>query len=116
MGRRRARAFVKEAVVLFGFLNGLWLAIGVNPARTLLQVLEGIVARLTGGAPVAFVFTLLPIVLVAAMLVLIHKRAGWLGFAAVGLAFVAGLWLLVAPTLAFFLLLGGLGVGYLATR
>lgn len=117
MGRRRTQTFLKEFVILFGFLNGLFLSLGVNPAQTLLGVLMNIVDSLTGGnGAVLLALTLAPLVLLVLMLYLIHKRAGWLGFVAVGLAFVSGLWLVAVPTAAFFLLVGAIALGYVATR
>lgn len=113
---RRSATFLKEAVILFGFLNGLWLALGVNPGAELLDVLRGIVESVFSGTFVRTTFALLPILLVVAMLYVIHRRGGWLGFVAVGAAFVAGLVLLAEPTWAFFLLLGALALGYVATN
>lgn len=113
---RRSATFLKEAVILFGFLNGLWLAIGVNPGAELLDVLRGIVENAFSGTLVRTLFAILPLVLVVAMLAFIHRRGGWLGFIAVGAAFVAGLVLLAEPTWAFFLLLGALALGYFAAR
>lgn len=114
---RRTTTFLKEFVVLFGFLNGLFLSLGVSPGATLLDVVAGILDSLTGGnGTVRLALTLLPLALLAAVLSLIGRRAGWLGFVAVGLAFVAGLWLLAAPTPAFFLLLAALALGYVAAR
>lgn len=117
MARRRQQAFLRESVVLFGFLNGLFLAIGVNPGRTLLAVLIEISDSLTGGnGAVRLVLTLLPLALLIFALYLIHKRAGWLGFVAVGLAFLSGLWLLAEPATGSVLLLAALGLGYVAAR
>lgn len=117
VGRRRTQTFLKESVILFGFLNGLFLGIGVNPAATLLGVIEEILVSLTGGNGIVLLaLTLLPLALLGLALYLIWKRGGWLGFVAVALAFVSGLWLLAAPTTAFFLLLGAVALGFVATR
>lgn len=113
---KRTQTFLKEFVILFGFLNGLWLALGVNPGARLLEVLVGIVENLVSGAPVRVLFTFAPILFVVAMLWLIYRRGGWVGFLAVGLGFVAGLQVLAAPELSFFLLLAALVLGFLATR
>lgn len=114
---RRATTFLKEFVVLFGFLNGLFLSVGVNPGATLLDVLADMIDSLTGGnGAVRLALTLAPLALLAAILYLIARRAGWLGFVAVGMAFVSGLWLLSAPTPAFLLLAGALALGYVAAR
>ena len=117
MPRRRTQVFLKESVILFGFLNGLFVSIGVNPGATLLAVIANTIDSLTGGNGLArLLLTLLPLVLVGLALYLIGKRGGWLGFLAVGLAFVSGLWLLAAPTLATLLLLASLALGVIATR
>lgn len=113
---RRTGVFLKEGVILFGFLNGLWLAIGVNPGAELFEVFEGIILGLTSAGPVVFALTILPLALAALMFVLIFKRGGWLGLVAVAVAFVSGLWLLANPSVAFFMLLGALGLGFVATR
>lgn len=116
MAGKRASKFLREAVVLFGFLNGVWLAVGVNPGARLLEVLEGILQRLTGNEWVPFLFTIVPILLVAAMLLFIAKRGGVLGFVAVGLAFVAGLNVVVQPVTALALLVAAALVGWFAAR
>ncbi|HUR69923.1 MAG TPA: hypothetical protein VM370_11815 [Candidatus Thermoplasmatota archaeon] len=117
MVRRRTTLFLRESVILFGFLNGLFLALGVDPGGTLLSVLGEILDSLTGGNGwVRLVLTVLPLALLAFALYTIHKRAGWLGFVPVGLAFLSGLWLLAQPVTAFALLAAALGIGYLASR
>jgi len=114
---RRTQVFLKESVIFFGFLNGLFLAIGVNPGATLLDVLRSVIENLVGQSGwVALAFTLLPILLVALALRYIFKRGGWLGFLAVALAFLAGLWLLAEPQLGAGLLVAALILGFLATR
>lgn len=114
---RRKQTFLKESVVLFGFLNGLFLSLGVNPGATLFAVASNIVVSLTGAnGVVLLLLTVAPLALLAFMLYAIHKRAGWLGFVAVGVAFVSGLWLIADPTAAFLLLIGALTLGYVAAR
>lgn len=115
--KRRTRIFLRESVILFGFLNGLWLAIGVNPGAALLEVAKGAADNLLGaGGPLDFIFTFLPLALGIVALVLIYRRAGWLGFLAVGLAFLAGAWILAETKLALVLMAGAVALGILATR
>lgn len=117
MGKRRAKLFLRESVILFGFLNGLFLSLGVNPGATLLAVLGEILDSLTGGnGAVRLALTLAPLALVGFALYTIHKRAGWLGFVAVAIAFLSGLWILAEPITGILLLLAALGVGYAITR
>lgn len=114
---RRRRTFLKESVILFGFLNGLFLALGVNPGATLLEVARSVAENLVGSSgALALAFTLLPLLLVGAALYFIYRRGGWLGFVAVALAFFAGLALLASPVLGAALLVGALLLGIVATR
>lgn len=117
MGRRRANAFLRESVILFGFLNGLFVSLGVNPGATIFAVLGNVIESMAGAnGTVRLALTWAPLVLLLGALYLIHKRAGWLGFVAVGLAFLAGLWLLPEPVTGVLLLVGALGLGYVASR
>lgn len=116
MGRRRAQVFVKEGVVLFGFLNGVFLSLGVNPGAELLGVVAGFAQRVASGSAVSFLVAVLPLVLLAAMLVVIFRRGGWMGLLAVSLAFLAGVVLLADAALSLLLLLAALALGYVAAR
>lgn len=113
---RRTGVFLKEFVVLFGFLNGVWFAVGVNPGAELLEVLLGMGEGLVSGSLLEFAATFVPLVLLGVMLFLIHRKGGWLGFAAVGLAFLAGLQVTSAPRVMAVLLLAALALGYWAAR
>lgn len=113
---RRTQVFLKEFVVLFGYLNGIWVAVGVNPGATLLRVLEGYFERLFSGELVDTLFALVPLLFLIAMLVIIFRKGGWLGLAAVALAFLAGMQILSAPATSLVLLLVALGAGFVATK
>lgn len=116
MAKRTGR-FLKEFVVLFGFLNGVWIAVGVNPGQEFLGIVRGIVESLAGGNGVVdFLFTAIPLLLLVGALVAIARRGGWLGFAAVALGFLSGLQVVAAPRLSLVLLLAALGLGWIATR
>ena len=115
MAKRTGR-FLKEFVILFGFLNGVWLAVGVNPGAELLDVVRGTVEGLVSGSWAEFLFTFIPIALLVVTLWLIFRQGGWVGFLAVGAAFLAGLQVTSAPRVMFVLLLIALGLGWIATR
>jgi len=115
--RRRAKLFLRESVILFGFLNGLFVSLGVNPGATIFAVLGNMLESLIGGnGAVRLALTLAPLALLGIALYLIHKRAGWLGFVAVGLAFLSGLWLLPDPVTGSILLAAAVALGYFAAR
>lgn len=116
LARRRA-IFLKEFVVLFGFLNGVWVAVGLNPGATLLETLQGFLFALTGGVgALEFVFALLPTVLLALMIYLILRKGGWLGLVAVLAGFVGGMQIVTNPKASLALLVVSMGLGWLATR
>lgn len=108
--------FLKEFVILFGFLNGVWLAVGVNPGAELLGVLQGIAERLVSGRLVAFLFTAIPIALTVGVLYLILRKGGWVGFLAVLCGFFAGLHVISSPTRMALLLVLALALGFVATK
>ena len=112
----RTSVFLKEFVVLFGFLNGVWLAVGVNPGEELLEVLLSLGEGLVSGNVLAFAATFIPLALVGLMLYLIHRKGGWVGFAAVGCAFLAGLQVTSSPRMMLVLLVVAMGLGFLATK
>lgn len=115
---RRAGVFLKESVILFGFLNGVWVAVGVNPGRQLLDVLAGVVLRLRPGRGVEALVALLPFLVLALTLWLIHRawrKGRWLGMAAVACGFLAGMQVLSDPLAALALLGAAALLGYAAT-
>lgn len=114
---RRTSAFLREFVVLFGFLNGVWLAVGVNPGAKLLEVLAGILLNLTGReGTLQLVLTLLPVILTVVTLFLILRKGGFVGLLAVIVALVGGMQILADPTVSLVLLLAAMGLGYFATK
>lgn len=114
---KRTGVFLKEFVVLFGFLNGVWLAVGVNPGAEFLEIVRQTLESLVGQHGwLEFLFAAAPLVLLVAALVAIFRRGGWLGFAAVALAFFGGLYVVDEPRVSFGLLLGAFVLGYWATR
>ena len=115
--RRRTSLFLKEFVVLVGFLNGVWAAVGVNPGETLLETLEGFLVALVGASGLlAFVFALLPAILLVGTLFLILRKGGWLGLVAVVVAFLGGMQVVSNPQASLLLLLVAFALGYFATR
>lgn len=113
---RRTSVFLKEFVILFGFLNGVWFAVGVNPGRELLGVLLGMAEGLVSGNVLHFAAVAIPLVLLGATLYLIHRKGGWVGFAAVGCAFLAGLNVTANPRTMLLFLALAMGLGFIATK
>ncbi len=89
--------FIRSAVIGFGFLSGLWTNLGFNPGSWVRAQLENLILSVQTGYEswIELAFLYGPIVLTALTMLLIYRRAGLWGFIAVGLAYVAGLWLSV---------------------
>lgn len=115
MGRRQT-LFIKEFVVLFGFLNGVWIAVGVNPGAALWSVVVGWVLRLDPSLGVVFLLALAPLLFLAFILRLIWKRGRWLGLAAVLVGFVGGMLVLSAPGTSLLLLLAAGALAFVGTK
>lgn len=113
---KRTEKFLKEFVILFGFLNGVWFAVGVNPGAELLEVVLGMGEGLLSGSTLSFLATAIPLALLGVTLYFIFRKGGWLGFLAVGCAFVAGLQVTSAPKVMFGMLVAAFVLGWFATR
>jgi hypothetical protein len=108
------RRFIRSAVLGLGFLSGLWTRLGFDPSTWVRERLEVILLGAhTGQEPlIKLAFYYGPILLTAITMLLVYRRAGLWGFVAVGLAYVAGLWLNVTSIflLGFALLIALLSV------
>lgn len=115
MGKiKKSATFFKEAIVFFGFLQGIWVSIGIRP----LDIISGIVAPFIErlGPFVVFVFGLLPIVMLALGIYLVWSKGKWVGIIAVLLGFIAGTMVLVSPYLSLVILAGAWVVGFFAVN
>ena len=112
MKRGGAIGFFIRFVLLFGFLNGLWLALGINPNAKVFGVVGPFVEQLPPTA--GFIFTILPAIIVVLAVFLIDIRGGWLGFIAVGCGFTGGLLLPLSPIASGIFLGAGLLLGFAA--
>jgi len=87
----RFRSIVKELIIGFGFLNGLWYAIGTSPESEIL----GFVNRYLSFMPTTLqkIVLAIPIILTIGTIITIisiYRRGRILGSIAILLAFIAG--------------------------
>ena len=112
-----AKNLIRSLVIGFGFLNGVWLAIGINPQDELIKFLQPL---LIGLHPIMkTLFIVLPtIILIGTIITLlsIYKKGGVLGSLAVIMGFVAGALVLINYVLSAGLLLIALILGYFSLR
>jgi hypothetical protein len=111
-----AEITLRELIVGFGFLEGLWLAVGINPEAEVISAFTGMLVELQASAGYIILLKILPIIAVIGTLVLIYHLGGKLGLVAVGCAFLGGVLILVSPIISIILILIALGLGSIATE
>ena len=102
---------VKELVVGFGFLEGIWIAAGVNPEGEVINAFIQSLQSLEAPASYIFIMKILPIISLIATLIWIYKLVGKLGFIAIAFAFLGGCLLIKFTFSALILLIIGLVIG-----
>ncbi len=112
----RSGRFFKEFIILFGFLNGVWLAVGVNPGERLYDVFVNAIARADPTGVAVPLLLLAPLAVLAFIIMLIHRKGGWLGIMAVITGFISGMFVLTVPVMSLTLLAVAFVLGYFATR
>lgn len=107
---------LKELITGFGFLEGLWLAVGINPEAEILKALTNIMVNLGVDAGSIFLLQILPVIVLLVTIFTVYKVGGILGMVAVGCAFLGGLLILISPIVTIILLLAGLVLGGIAEK
>ena len=85
------RAFVKEFVLGFGFISGLWIYIGINPETEILKTFAEIAHQLDPNS--GFIFWLIPFLMLIASTIGTFALGGKIGVVAVFLAFMGGVFI-----------------------
>ncbi|MGV8168864.1 MAG: hypothetical protein ACP5N3_02305 [Candidatus Nanoarchaeia archaeon] len=83
--------FVVSFVLGFGFLSGFWINLGFNPKEELMKIIAQVVLNIFPNPLISFLFWAMPFVAVSFSIYLAYRKGGFLGLAAVALAFSAGL-------------------------
>lgn len=121
MGKKelKSKKFFIEFIVGFGFLSGLWLAIGIDPQAEIFKILQFLINYFFKNQEITFwssmFFYVFPTLTLIISLILIYRKAKWWGFIAVGLGFLAGVSILASPFLAIILLIISFLLGFFAT-
>lgn len=112
-----AKNLVRSLIVSFGFLNGIWLAIGINPEDELINFLGPILSEMH--PLVRTVFIILPgLIIITTIITLfsIYKRGGIIGSLGVLIAFAAGALILQNYIISIGLLLIALILGQISFK
>jgi hypothetical protein len=110
------RISLRELIIGLGFVEGLWMAAGIDPQAAIFGWISTLLEKLHASSNYFLILKVLPIVLLAGSLLLILRLGGWLGLVAVGLAFAAGLLIITTPTTSVFLIMGALVLGGFASK
>lgn len=113
---KKSRTYVWQSVICFGFLSGLWTAIGIDPEQVLLTLIGQTVNSLLPDPTLRYLFIILPTILLV-----ISVWQAWMtgrtpGLIAVIIAYVAGLSVLISWMTTLVLLAAAIVIGWLATN
>ena len=116
MGKKisKSNRFFKQAIIFFGFLNGLWIAIGIDPEKIIRGVLQPFVEKL--GSQAIYLFGILPTILLGISLYLIYKKGRLMGLIAVLCGFAGGLLILASPIVSVIFLIAAWAIGYFSVN
>ncbi len=103
---KRNESFVIEFVILFGFLNGLWIYAGVNPESEILKAFTDLVPEMS-----SVLFWLITVILTVGITAAAYKIGSWLGLGAILAAFLGGVFI---ESWGIWSLLVGIGIGWFA--
>lgn len=112
---RKSRSYLRDFVIGFGFLSGIWTAIGIDPQEVLINAVGVAAISLNPDPAVRTFFILLPSALLLLAAWGAYRKGKMPGIAAVIIAYVAGLSILVSLTTCLVLLLAAILIGFLAT-
>ncbi|MGV8151122.1 MAG: hypothetical protein ACP5NV_05320 [Candidatus Woesearchaeota archaeon] len=108
---------IKSLVIGFGFLNGLWLAIGISPQDELIKFLRPILSEIHPILKTLFI--ILPAILIIGTIItlfIIYKKGGIIGSLAVLTAFIAGAIILKNYIISIGLLLIAIIIGHITFK
>ena len=113
---KKAHRFIWQFVIGFGFLSGLWTAIGLNPENILINALGSAVTAQNSDPVLRTFFLLLPTIILVISVIGAYYNGRIRGLVAVLLAYVAGLVILTHLAAGLIVLCAAVAVAYLATR
>jgi hypothetical protein len=113
---KKSRRYVWQVVIGFGFLSGLWTAIGIDPESILLSFLGKAVDTVYPDPTVRYLFLILPSLLLIVSIIGAYSAGKTMGLVSVLIAYISGLLLVSRTGIALVLLCGAVLLGYLSTN
>jgi len=103
---KRNEQFVTEFVLVFGFLNGLWVYQGVNPEAEILKTFTNLIPEMS-----SLLYWSISILLIGSAIAAVYALGRWIGLVAILAAFLGGVFI---ESWGIWSLLGGVGIGWFA--
>jgi hypothetical protein len=111
---KKSRTYIWQFVIGFGFLSGLWTAIGIDPQAVILDVLGNVVDTVYSDPAIRSLFLILPMILLLLSVLGAYTRGRFPGLISVIVAYLAGLLFLVSTVTALVFLGIAIIIWYLA--
>lgn len=93
---------------IFGFINGLWIAVGIDPTAEIFRILGELTENISGIPFVRFLFIVLPLLVTAITIYKIYNDKRLLGIIILIIGFIAGILILINPYISVFLMVAGI--------
>jgi uncharacterized protein YybS (DUF2232 family) len=113
---KKAEYFINEFVIGFGFLSGLWIAVGIDPQAEVFKTFATIINTLNPDSGFGFLFFVIPIIILICSILGTYLMGGKLGLIAVAFGILGGLLILASPMISIILLFLGMGLGIIAVE
>lgn len=111
MSNSKSGLFIKELVIGWGFLSGLWIYAGVDPEAVVIGAFANVLQEL--GSPYGWILWLLPIASTIGSAITAWVMGGSLGIISIVLAFLGGIFI---GSFGIWLLIGGMILAFFAVR
>lgn len=113
---KKSGLFIRQSVIGFGFLSGIFTAIGIDPEETIIGLAGSTITSFYPDPQLSYLFVLLPTILLIISIITAYRFGGVIGLASVVVAYFAGLAVFTTPGTAAILLVVAVVLGYLATN
>ena len=113
---KKFRRFIWQFVIGFGFLSGLWTAIGIDPEEVLINALGSAVTTISPNPTLRALFLILPTLLLIFSVIGAYRNGKIPGLISVLVAYVAGLVILTSAIAGLVLLGVAFVLAYYSTR
>lgn len=103
--------FYEEIVLGFGFLSGIWIAVGIDPEAIVFDSLLNLIKVYAPDFSFGWIFHIIPIIIIICSIIEAKRIGGNTGLIGVSFAFVAGCLILRLPIIGILLIIFAMYIG-----